>query len=351
MLDQHFTPLALAEQLLKLCQLRTVRTVVDFAAGDGALLKAAKERFPDALVYWSDIDKSRYKNIIKKNEWTANCCDFLNEQSVLWPGLKFDLIVLNPPFTCIGARREGVSLAGEKVFCSRALAFVITALDRLAPNGELLCVLPNGCLHSERDEMAWSLLHSIYVITKINVEGKFIFPNVVANISLVRMTPKAKGTLAVRTSRRLLPTLCRVKRGSIQMHKLTPWVAARGVAFIHSTSINNGKYVPACRVGHGYEKIVSGPALIFPRVGEPSFGKVAVVPPGKLVAMSDCVIAAECDDIAHCNALQAWIACNVDKYQSAYVGTGSRYTTLRRVENMLHLAERQIKGRKAQAHK
>ena len=64
-------------------------------------------------------------------------------------------------FSCRGARREQVSLGDKRLTCSIAMAFILTAVDYLTPDGQIIAVAPRGVEKSEMDEAAWEFLHSM----------------------------------------------------------------------------------------------------------------------------------------------------------------------------------------------
>ena len=104
-LDSYYTPISLANKLVDFVPTREVKSVVDFCVGDGDLLKAVAKRYPSAKLYGTDISDEALKKLSNDcPEWNLETCDFRKDESIdnvsFMHNIRFDLIMLNPPFTC-----------------------------------------------------------------------------------------------------------------------------------------------------------------------------------------------------------------------------------------------------------
>ena len=138
MIDQFYTPSGLAGLLISAAKARSPKVVADFAMGDGALLRAARQRWPRTLLVGSDINPealSASEDVIQGLDFSTY--DFLGDaplpEALRNSRAKCDVIVLNPPFTCRGSKRFPVTVGGEALLGSKALAFVCRALAFLKP--------------------------------------------------------------------------------------------------------------------------------------------------------------------------------------------------------------------------
>ena len=139
--------------------------VADFAAGSGELLLAAATIWPKATMVATDIDRQAVRNLRKVSDgWRTGVCDFTNprsrQSSPVLRGLygRTNLVLLNPPFSCRGGEKVSATVAGATSKCSPGLAFVVNSIDYMTEGGELVAVLPQGSLTSEKDSTTWALL-------------------------------------------------------------------------------------------------------------------------------------------------------------------------------------------------
>ena len=96
----EYTPQVTSRELIQAGIVDTPATVVDFCAGSGSLLLAAKERWPNARYFANDIDQTVLGSI-PGIDWISS--DFLSSDFAVknyfgFPE-RFDLILLNPPFS------------------------------------------------------------------------------------------------------------------------------------------------------------------------------------------------------------------------------------------------------------
>ena len=76
------------------------------------------------------------------------------------------------------------------------------------------------------------------------------------------------------------------------------------------------------------EARISGPGVLLPRVGQPSASNLSVLPPGRELALSDCVIALLTGTVAEAAILKGEIALRWPQIELAYGGTCAKYITI-----------------------
>lgn len=93
----YYTPIELAECILKLIPDVNVGTIIDICCGSWNLLKAAKNRYPTAKVYGVDVDTNSQNHklgdaLFYKEDGREFALDMKNARQT------YDLILSNPPF-------------------------------------------------------------------------------------------------------------------------------------------------------------------------------------------------------------------------------------------------------------
>lgn len=331
-MDAIYTPPDLAEFVTDAVSLGAPRSIADFAAGDGALLRAAAVRWPDASLFGSDIDMQAVQTI---TSLVPGCIsaqhDFLSMSSDgALAGRSFDLILLSPPFSIRGNTRHTAEVEGVTHHASKALAFAARALRFLAPGGEVVAILPASVMVSERDAALLVALEESGSVEQIGDIKRAAFKShavavVVLRISCNRMAkvPKEKPALVS-----LRPFSVEISRGSVSMHEYVE--AAAGPQFIHTTDMREGMLLPSGRRAAGELRHVQGPAVLIPRVGRPAKSKIVLLPDYEAV-LSDCVIAMRTFPRGREAELFELLAANWDTVKSAYGGSCAPYTTLKRL--------------------
>ena len=255
LVDEIFTPSHLANELVELAlgRRRELGVVADFAAGDGALLRAAVQRQPSVEIIGLDISRTTVQ-ILKAadSSWQIGACDFLNPRSrASSPVLRrnrgrISTALLNPPFSCRGARREQVILPDRRLTCSIAMAFILTAVGYLTPGGQIIAVAPRGAEKSERDEAAWEFLNSVGAVEILGYPDPGTFPGTAHRSLLLRFT-MGRSTVRRLASPNLEATqekrpIVSIVRGTVQMHRAR--LANAGVPLVHTTDLSNGATAP-----------------------------------------------------------------------------------------------------------
>lgn len=337
-MDCFYTSRELADTLVGLTSLRRRSlSIADFSCGEGSLLLAAERRWPAASMIANDVSAKSISALRKSQpKWQAACADFLNPRSVRSSSLRhhlegIDLVLLNPPFSRRNKRTYEVTVGDERLRASIAVAFIVNSIPFLRPLGVILAVLPDGCLVSKQDEAVWRALRKQFNVEVIRDNSRSAFHGVRARTCLIRMTKlDACVTVAEERTRPLAPTIC---RGRIQMHSRQVVSAKQGRPLVHTNNLLNG--VVTSSGEHVLGAVITGPALLFPRVGLITPGKLCVLRTGRRVTLSDCVLSMACESEADAEYLKRVVLAAWPTFASAYRGTGAPYITVERASAVL----------------
>lgn len=340
-LDSFYTPSELARELINSVQTQQVDSIVDFCVGEGRLLQAASTRWKRALLYGTDICPSIIAKMKVKNpDWVLGNCDFLNKNSRKSSRVlkrKFDLVLSNPPFTCIGSSSHRVLLDGFEFNVSLAMAFIVEAISYIAENGKLYGILPESVGYSEKDKPIREYLEREYNFTILSEKKGQDFENCSPNIILVSLND---WDININKEPLIYSGDVKVKeiiRGTIGMHQLDNMVVKKGLNLVHTTnllenSITNFKYKVAMRYSY-----IEGSGVLIPRVGNPNPSKVCVMNTTDIYALSDCVIALKTNSFEEAKLLKKYILDNWDNFKNLYKGTGAKFTTLSRLNSYFNI--------------
>ncbi len=337
-MDCFYTSPELADTLVGLTSLRRRSpAIADFSCGEGSLLLAAERRWPTASMIANDVSATSLSALRKSRpKWQAVCADFLNPRSVRSSSLRhhlggIDLVLLNPPFSRRNRRTYEVTVGGEGLHASVAVAFVANSTPFLRPSGVILAVLPDGCLVGKQDEAVWLALRKQFNVEVIRDNSRSAFYGVRARTCLVRLTKlDARVTVA---EQRTTPLALTISRGRIQMHSRRVVSAKQGRPLVHTSNLLNGMVTSSGEHVLGAE--LAGPALLFPRVGLITPGKLCVLRAGRRVALSDCVLGVACDSEANAEYLKRVVLAAWPTFASAYRGTGAPYITVERASAVI----------------
>lgn len=334
--DAYFTPAAVGDRLVSTVS-SAPRRVLDPAAGDGALLLAARRRWPDVEIHAVDIDGRQVSSLRLSMSGHVGKCDFLSAQSRRSsPVLSslvgaVDLVVINPPYSTRGAQTWPADVNGVGLRCSRAMAFVISAFPYLQAEGEVAALLPSSVLTSRRDSVAWTLVKKIAEVEVMETFPRGTFSVGTASAVAVRISLGASSGADRNRAQTAIPgplIRARVHRGRLPVH-LADRVSggsAGAVPFVHTTHLWDGEVRCSDSV-RGAQAIELGPSVLLPRVGKPIPGKVALWR-GGTVALSDCVFAVEAPSDVAAETVAARILANWGRIESGYGGSCARYLTL-----------------------
>lgn len=335
-MDAIYTPPDLAKFLAEASTLASPGSVADFAAGDGALLRAAAARWPGAKLFGSDIDEHAVASIEKLlPDCDTMLIDFLAEPSDCpLADRLFDLILLNPPFSGRGNTRYSAKIEGVDYKASKALAFVARALAHLAPGGEIIAILPASVLTSERDAALRTAIRAWGHVDQIGDVWRTAFKSHAVAVTVLRITrvkPKRK-TAGKPALVSLRPFAVEMTRGSLSVHKQV--ATDTGPRFIHTTDLQRNSLLPSDRFASSSHRTISGPAVLISRVGRPSSDKVVLLAAGEAV-LSDCVIALQTIPVGSEQALADLLVEHWESLKTAYGGSCAPYITLKRLADAL----------------
>lgn len=338
-MDAIYTPPDLAKFLAEASTLASPRSVADFAAGDGALLRAAAVRWPEVKLFGSDIDEKAVASI---EALLPGCdtmlVDFLADASTSRLADRlFDLILLNPPFSGRGNKRYSSEVEGVDYKASKALAFAARALAYLAPGGEIVAILPASVLTSERDAPLLEAIRAWGHVEQIGDVRRTAFKSHAVAVTVLRIKrakPKRK-TIDKPSLVSLRSFAVEMTRGSLAMHEQV--ATDIGPRFIHTTDLQRNRLISSDRRASSSNRTISGPAVLISRVGRPSSDKIVLLATGEAV-LSDCVIALKTVPSGSEKELADLLVENWDSLKTAYGGSCAPYTTLKRLaEALLHL--------------
>lgn len=338
-MDRFYTPTSIANVLAAAVNGQP-RSVVDFAAGEGALLGAAFARWPDARLFASDIDADAVAGLENRFPGVrVECADFLGESP--FAGNTFDLILLNPPFSCRGNERLEARVDGVQVLCSRAMAFVCRSLEYLSEGGEILCILPASCLSSEKDAIARATISATYGVEVIDAKVKAPFDKCSVVVSLIRVGRRVFGSPAWSLPVVALPErepgangAVTLGRGSTPVHKTRLAASASGSRFAHTTDLRAGIYTPSFTLSSREPDLRQESAVIFPRVGRPSKEKV-VIARNETLVLSDCLFFIKATSESDLDNVYKLIISHWDMLARLYGGSCAPYVSLSQAKGFL----------------
>ncbi|WP_146346762.1 methyltransferase [Phaeobacter marinintestinus] len=337
---REYTSEETSDQLVSAARMDNPVSVVDFCAGKGRLLASARRRWPGARLYANDIDPS-VLGALPNTHWTN--LDFLTEDFEKFGGSqtlqKFDVILLNPPFSFDRNQEHSARGSFANTRCSVAFAFLFTALEYLSEHGELLGVLPTSTLKSERDTKAREELKKFFKCNIVSPPSYDRFPGLDVSTYLIRIRKKQSRPASL-------------KNPVVSIEKTTPWIVSRGSisvrrgnrvqqsglhGWIHTTSIKSSKVtvryeLPSGRMA-GELKFVPKNSLVLPRVGKVSPGDLLVTRRREI--LSDCLLGVTFDDLSLPFTLLSKIENDFSSFKQIYSGTGAPYTTKKKVSIFL----------------
>lgn len=352
--DSYYTPSLLADKLTGYVIAKHVRTAIDFCVGDGDLLKAVARRYKNVKLYGTDIsDDAIEKLSCDCPEWHLAQCDFRDDKCLekvnFLTGKKFDLIMLNPPFTCKGSIIEQIEFEGEEYKVSTAMYFLIRALRFLNDNGGLYAILPISCVYSEKDHKAWEYLKKHYNACILDESERVIFSKnkILSTDATVTCSPNIvmvyAGHYAVNglkapehTSFSVLPVID-IVRGCVRMQNPPYSLSPKAVKLIHTTNIQGGNLVNLRHVLLKSARQIGGFGVVIPRVCNPSPMKIALLDGISTYVLSDCVIVLHTATMSDAERVRQHILANWTDFVSIYKGTGAQYTTLSRTKGLFHV--------------
>ena len=338
MIDAYYTPDHLANAMIRLVTSQP-KTVADFAAGNGALLSAATKRWPQAKIVASDCCDVAIRRLrSRKKDWRITKVDFISELSrarskILTDATeKIDLVLLNPPFSCRGASKFESEFHGNKCVSSLALTFVVVAARYLSENGEIVAMLPESVLESQKDRDTLNLLKEKFVVRVGTRAKRGEFEDCHAKCVAVRFSKRKKRRAVNVRNKRVTPSIDVILvRGSVPLHLDT----GSERTLVHSTDLIDHRVILNGHVACANRPSVIGPCVLIHRVGMPKLEKIAIYKRRKRVVLSDCVIGIQCDSLEGALWLHAKMCETSKQFLELYKGTCAPYITLEKLERYL----------------
>lgn len=347
--DDFYTPTELADKLSSFIIEEGPLSAIDFCVGDGDLLKAVERRFPNLDFFGIDIAEDAISSLrIMHPSWQLAVCDFTD--TVAFDNLdilglrKYDLIVLNPPFTCKGSSVCRIVFEGEAYHVSTAMLFVANAMKYRSENGVLYAILPSSCAYSQKDSLLWQYLEKHYNLQILEEPNRMYWKNCSASIILVSIGGKKR-----RMSKKnncdfdfsKLPVES-IIRGHISLHEARFVDSRKGFKYVHTTNLKRNKIIncnhikiPENRDESRYGPVsFRGPAVLLPRVCNPNSEKVCVYKEKGLFVPSDCIIILRTSKIEDAQYVAQTILGHWDEFRVIYQGTAAKYTTIEAVKKL-----------------
>lgn len=341
MKDSFYTSTSLAEILISHIDKKKINSVADFCVGGGELLRSAQAKWKNVEVFGTDISKEAITNLEETHpDWNVECCDFLNEESKsnckLLKDKLFELILLNPPFTCKGSTIHKVEFEGADYNVSAAMLFLLKSIKYLTPNGIILAILPISSAYSQKDLKIWNVLEKKYNLTILEERDKQYFkacypPNIIiASLNDYSLMKKVHLTNRIELNVKIET----ITRGQLSMNEIIEDPNSKSL-LIHSTNLRNNKIGDAIiKVKNNYP-LISGPGVVIHRVGNPKPTKVCTIKETEKYILSDCLVFIKTETHIDSKKLKKYILTNWSSFESLYKGTGAKYITLNKLKDFL----------------
>lgn len=349
MKDIHYTPENLSTRLIKYIDRINIKTIVDFCVGNGSLLIAAKDRWAKANFFGADISKEAI-SYLKTNypDWSLSQFDFTNKKSrtnskiIRLNKTGFDLILLNPPFSCRGGEVHRVILNNEEFLVSTSMMFLVESIQYLAKDGVLLAILPISAAYSQKDKKIWNKLmkyHNLKILEEPKVNE---FKSCSASVILVSVNTSTNKTFF--NTEKSLKTVYNdvsIFRGKIGMHTLNGAIDT-GTYLVHSTNIRENSLINLNYKTKSNISELAGPAVLLPRVGLPNPQKICTIHSKEKYVLSDCILAIKTKSYEQANQIKKDLLNNWNDFSNLYKGTGAKYVTIERLKIYLNIKEFKI---------
>ena len=339
--DSYYTSAKYAKEFVGFVKERNISNVADFCVGGGELLNAAEKRWDNIKCYGTDISMDAVQTLKKaKPQWTLGICDFKDEKSrnkTFLVNLKFDLVLLNPPFTCKGSTINTIQYDGKEYHVSTAIVYIIEALKYITEHGALYSIIPSGILFSKKDEKIRNALYTDYNIKVHGEYDKMYFKDSSPSVSIIsiRKGKTLKPYNPINKIRLAHNFKLDVFRGKLSTCELKR--SNKGNLFVHTTNLQQNKIeLNKIRVKGDYS-LVNGPCVLVARVGNPTKIKVCAIKNSQHFVISDCILAIKTITNEDALILANMIIDDWSRFSILYKGTGARYLTIDRLKMYLNL--------------
>lgn len=339
----HYTPADLAERLVASSVVDEPKAVADFCVGDGRLLAAARVKWPATDLYANDIDAKAASKLGGLRVKRVTCLDFLSRGYFdEFTNFRFDVILLNPPFSAPGRKKWHPIGDYSAISCSLSMAFVLTSFTFLAEGGEILAILPASCMVSDIDRDARSIINSDFEIDILSAPAGGLFPNISASVYTLRLRRQRKKAAIDEARPQSEPPRASINivRGNISVARSERVVCASDDGWVHTTSLRDGRIVERYQLQrHCSPSARQAPpnSVLIPRVGRFTQGSVVITRANKAELISDCLFAIECESNAMAERVHKIIVDNFCEIRALYIGTGAPYVSTERLRQFFDL--------------
>lgn len=257
--------------------------------------------------------------------------------------VRADLLLLNPPFSQLGGkfeeyRDESISM----VRVSRAMHFLLRALDLFRPERGAFAIVPESLMYSDLDAEGRANILSRFSLREVVGLKSTTFRGARVRSVAVQLLPNESPSKVVAAQ---VPARWSVdvERGTLQAHLAC--ARRNGVPFVHSTDLTDFVRMGSSRMRVAPGRVRNkGWAILLPRVGVPSCRSTSALFVSEPVRLSDCVIGLWCRNKVEAKAIERTIHAHWFAFLDLYRGTGARFVTVSRLLSWLSSIE--ISGRR-----
>lgn len=340
MVDQIFTPPQIADDLLKFVSMEKCEVICDTAAGGGALLQSASNKYKTSRLIGFDSD-IKCVSILKQLGFESGRRDVLSRHSKASSKLgkeisgTVDMALLNPPFSSVGCKHFVYSTGNLDLKVTLPMYFLIDSFSFLRPGGTIACVLPSGMVDRKADQSVWRMLEKFGTVTFSTPRN---YHGWRCKISTVFAKIRKASEFDPSSEHKLEPHQeeCgfEIVRGRLKNSKKLK-VHIGGVPFVHSTELVDGEVEFGRLIDARGSKMCCGPSVLVPRVGNPNISKICVLEKNNSVVLSDCVISIQTGTTLRAHEIRKIILNEWDSFQFLYKGTCARHITVQRLQEFL----------------
>lgn len=345
MIDQYFTPKAIASNLIRHTGFRNYSCVVDPTCGSGNLLAAVAELSKNVRCIGIDSDKGVIEELKKtRPNWILSSADLMDINSVSKTtafdvAVGCELLLLNPPYSQNNRKFTTFEYYGVRLKCSVAMSFLLQALMTFSPKLGALIIAPESMMYSELDEHARFLVSKEYKMECLSELRESTFKGARVRTVAIKLTKVedniVKNIFSIKPSAKRFSAF--VVRGGAQMHKIDK-NSCKGAKVIHTVDLVRRYQNIESFSGFCESKLsgrLRGKAILVPRVGMPNIEKLSILNLETEVQLSDCVLAMTSHSSEDLKHLCSLIKRNHVEFKNLYRGTGARYLTKSRLEQWL----------------
>jgi tRNA1(Val) A37 N6-methylase TrmN6 len=349
--DSYYTPFPIALRLVAYAGPRKVTRVLDPACGDGSLLVAAAQRWPQASLLSNDTSLTALESARVRCKPAASFNVNILHAAKTYRLIKRlqrewypDLVLLNPPFSARSRHRHKVAIGTDLcAYVSQSAAFLLACAQLIRPEAQMVAVMPESFLSSVRDQVARELIQRLGVIDVVEKLPRRAFRGCrAATIILTFSRSREHATrlpMAEKSavSSGLVNLINDLVRGNVPVHETKAKPRKGRRRFLHTTHIKDGRTRPVLRCVPDGARTVAGPVVLIPRVGMATSAKIVSADFRHRVVISDCLYALKTDTAEDAETLRNAIVSEWPSLQREYTGTGAPHM---RTDALLAVLER-----------